>query len=99
MVRDGYQMRVSCGPVIPTSANPAISLGSLLGMAARHGRDKVTFVLPDLIHAFGAWGKQLLAESTGKEDRVLVPVDGEAIGAPDVYSQDRRVARIPASSS
>ena len=85
----GYQMRVSCGEVLPTAANPGISLGTLLGMAARHGRDKVTFVLPDPIHAFGAWGEQLLAESTGKGGRGLVPVDGEALGAPDVYSHDR----------
>ena len=85
----GYQMRVSCGPVLPTAANPGISLGTLLGMAARHGRDKVTLVVPEPIQAFGAWAEQLLAESTGKEGRGLVPVDGEALGSPDVYSHDR----------
>jgi transaldolase/glucose-6-phosphate isomerase len=85
----GHQMRVSCGPVIPAEVNPGISLGTLLGMAARHGRDKVTLVLAEPIQAFGAWTEQLLAESTGKEGRGLVPVDGEPLGPPDVYSNDR----------
>jgi hypothetical protein len=58
-------------------------------MAARHGRDKVTLVLAEPIHSFGAWAEQLLAESTGKEGHGLVPVDGEPLGAPDVYSNDR----------
>ena len=49
-----YQMRVSCGSVIPAAANPGINLGTLLGMAARHGRDKVTLVFPEPIQAFGA---------------------------------------------
>ena len=48
-------------------------------MAARHGRDKVTLVFPEPIQAFGAWTEQLLAESTGKEGRGLVPVHGEAL--------------------
>jgi transaldolase / glucose-6-phosphate isomerase len=85
----GYQMRVSCGPVIPAAANPGISLGALLGMAARHGRDKVTFVFAEPIQAFGAWAEQLLAESTGKEGRGLVPVYGEALDSPHGYSRDR----------
>jgi glucose-6-phosphate isomerase len=85
----GYQMRVSCGPVLPTAANPGLSLGTLLGMDARHGRDKVTLVIPEPIQAFGAWAEQLLAESTGKEGRGIVPGDGEALGSPDVYSHDR----------
>jgi glucose-6-phosphate isomerase len=84
-----YQMRVSCGPVIPAAANPGINLGTLLGVAARHGRDKITLVLPEPIQAFGAWAEQLLAESTGKEGRGLVPVHGEALASPDGYSHDR----------
>ena len=84
-----YQMRVSCGSVIPAAANPGINLGTLLGMAARHGRDKVTLVFPEPIQAFGAWTEQLLAESTGKEGRGLVPVHGEALASPDGYSHDR----------
>jgi transaldolase/glucose-6-phosphate isomerase len=85
----GHQMRVSCGPVIPAEVNPGISLGTLLGMAVRQGRDKVTIVLAEPIQAFGAWTEQLLAESTGREGRGLVPVDGEPLGPPDVYSHDR----------
>jgi transaldolase / glucose-6-phosphate isomerase len=84
-----HQMRVSCGPMIPTETNPGMSLGTLLGMAARRRRDKVTLVLAEPLQAFGAWAEQLLAESTGKEGRGLVPVDGEPLGSPDVYSNDR----------
>lgn len=85
----GQQMRVSCGPFIPAAANPGLGLGTLFGMAARHGRDKVTLILAEPIRAFGAWAEQLLAESTGKEGRGLVPVDAEPLGPPEVYSHDR----------
>jgi transaldolase/glucose-6-phosphate isomerase len=89
LLERAHQMRVSCGPLIPAAANPGISLGTLLGMAARHGRDKVTFVFAKPIRAFGAWAEQLLAESTGKKGQGLVPVDGEPLGSPDLYSSDR----------
>jgi glucose-6-phosphate isomerase len=64
-------------------------LGIGLGALAREGRDKVTFVASPGLEAFGAWAEQLLAESTGKQGTGLVPVDGEPIGAPDVYGDDR----------
>lgn len=89
LLERAQQMRVSCGPSIPADANPGLSLGALLGMVARRGRDKVTFVLAEPIAAFGAWAEQLLAESTGKDGRGLVPVDGEPLGLPAVYSDDR----------
>jgi transaldolase/glucose-6-phosphate isomerase len=99
LLERAHQMRVSCGPFIPAEANPGISLGTLLGMAARHGRDKVTLVLAEPIRAFGAWAEQLLAESTGKEGRGLVPVDGEPLGLPDVYSNDRVFVSIHLAGS
>ena len=89
LLERAHQMRVSCGPFIPAAANPGLSLGTLLGMAARHGRDKVTLMFVEPTRAFGAWAEQLLAESTGKEGKGLVPVDGEPLGSPDVYSNDR----------
>jgi transaldolase/glucose-6-phosphate isomerase len=80
---------VSCGPQVPAGANPGVRLGTLLGLAARQGRDKVTFVLGDALRTFGAWAEQLLAESTGKDGKGLVPVVDEALGGVEVYGPDR----------
>ncbi len=65
------------------------SLGAVLGEMARAGRDKVTFVISPGIASFGDWLEQLLAESTGKEGKGILPVVGEPLGAPDVYGNDR----------
>ena len=83
------QMRESCGPAVPPDSNPGVSLGTLLGIQARNGRDKVTFVFSPSIKRFGAWAEQLLAESTGKEGCGLIPVDEEELGNPELYAQDR----------
>jgi transaldolase/glucose-6-phosphate isomerase len=83
------RMQMSCGPLLPAAANPGLSLGALLSMAARHGRDKVTFVLAQPMQAFGAWVEQLLAESTGKDGQGLIPVIDEPLGSSKVYSPDR----------
>ena len=83
------QMRKSCGPSVPPDSNPGVSLGTLLGIHARNGRDKVTFVFSPSIKRFGAWAEQLLAESTGKEGRGLIPVDAEELGKPESYAGDR----------
>lgn len=61
LLERAHPMRVSCGPFIPAEANPGINPGTLLGMAARHGRDKVTLVLAEPVRAFGAWAEQLAA--------------------------------------
>jgi glucose-6-phosphate isomerase len=66
-----------------------LRLAAILGAAARAGRDKLTFVLPEEISAFGLWLEQLVAESTGKHGTGIVPVAGEALGPPDVYGDDR----------
>ncbi|MBI4512518.1 MAG: bifunctional transaldolase/phosoglucose isomerase [Gemmatimonadetes bacterium] len=84
-----HQMRWSCGPMIPAAKSPGLHLGAALGMQARAGRDKVTFAFSESIAPFGAWLEQLLAESTGKEGRGLIPVDGEPLGEPGVYGNDR----------
>ncbi|HEY4644340.1 MAG TPA: bifunctional transaldolase/phosoglucose isomerase [Bacteroidota bacterium] len=89
MLNNAHQMQLSCGPFIPTEVNPGVSLGTLLGMGYRHGRDKVTFVLSESVRAFGYWVEQLLAESTGKQGRGLVPVEGEPLAPPSAYSNDR----------
>jgi len=65
------------------------SLGAVLGEMARAGRDKVTFVISPGIASFGDWLEQLLAESTGKEGKGILPIVREPLGAPDVYGNDR----------
>jgi hypothetical protein len=76
----------------------ALELGVIMGELAVAGRDKVTFVCSPGIAAWGAWVEQLIAESTGKEDKGILPVADEPIGPPAVYGNDRlfvslRVAR------
>ncbi|MBZ5498814.1 MAG: bifunctional transaldolase/phosoglucose isomerase [Acidobacteriia bacterium] len=89
LLDQALQMRQSCGPSVPPEANPGVSLGALLGINERNGRDKVTFVLSRSVSRFGAWAEQLLAESTGKDGRGLIPIDGEELGKPEDYGQDR----------
>jgi transaldolase/glucose-6-phosphate isomerase len=71
-----------------------VVLGLVLGVAAKNKRDKVTLITSPGIWDFGAWLEQLLAESTGKDGKGLIPVDREAIGAPEVYGNDRVFAYI-----
>jgi transaldolase/glucose-6-phosphate isomerase len=83
------EMVRSCGPDVPPALNPGVQLGIVLGILATHGRDKVTFIASPGISDIGAWLEQLMAESTGKQGRGIVPIDGEPLGAPDVYGSDR----------
>ena len=69
--------------------NPGVALGLALGTLAKHGRDKVTLIASPAIYDLGAWLEQLIAESTGKIGKALIPVDREPLGAPEVYGQDR----------
>lgn len=83
------RMTHACASCVPVLENPGINLGGLMGELARQGRDKVTFVVPKAIATLGMWLEQLLAESTGKEGKGLLPVSGEPLGDPSVYGQDR----------
>jgi len=78
----------------PERRNPGLWLGAALAALARSGRDKLTMVIEPRIASFGAWAEQLIAESTGKHGVGLVPVDGEALGPPDVYGNDRVFIRL-----
>src|SRR5256714_1374031 len=69
--------------------NPGVILGAVLGVAHLHGRDKITIVASPRLYDVGAWLEQLLAESTGKNGKGLIPVDREPIGDRDVYGNDR----------
>ncbi len=79
----------SCGPDAPPSINPGVQLGLVLGEAGLAGRDKVTLFSSPGIGDFGAWAEQLIAESTGKDGKGLIPIADEPIGSPDVYGNDR----------
>ncbi|HMB08650.1 MAG TPA: bifunctional transaldolase/phosoglucose isomerase [Isosphaeraceae bacterium] len=84
----------ACRPEIPIRQNPGAQLGAALGALALRGRDKVTLVIPPPLEALGLWIEQLLAESTGKEGKGLVPVAGEPLGGPEVYGPDRVFVQI-----
>jgi transaldolase / glucose-6-phosphate isomerase len=68
---------------------PGVRFGAAIGGLARNGRDKLTIVTHPAVKAFGAWAEQLIAESTGKMGKGIVPIEGEALGVPDNYSDDR----------
>ncbi len=71
------------------STNPPVTIGVALGALAGAGRDKLTLVPSASLQPVGAWVEQLVAESTGKEGQGIVPVDGEPLGDPSVYDDDR----------
>ncbi|QND70058.1 bifunctional transaldolase/phosoglucose isomerase [Tardiphaga robiniae] len=79
----------SCGPDVPPAENPGVQLGLAMGNAGLDGRDKVTILSSKKIADFGAWAEQLIAESTGKDGKGLIPIDGETLGEPSVYGTDR----------
>ena len=79
----------ACSPPHPVKDNPGVLLGALLGSLALAGRDKVTIIASPGIHDLGAWLEQLIAESTGKIGKGLIPVDREPLGVPSVYGSDR----------
>ena len=79
----------SPGGGLPGSGNPGIVLGAVMGTLHNCGLDKLTLVTSPSLGALGAWLEQLLAESTGKEGKGILPVDGEVPGRPEVYGQDR----------
>ncbi len=83
------EMVKACGPAASVEENPGASLGMILGTAANAGRDKVTIVTSPGISDLGAWLEQLLAESTGKVGKGIIPVDREALTTPETYGNDR----------
>jgi len=78
----------------PVNDNPAVQLGLLLGAAANAGRNKLTFLTSPEIRDLGAWLEQLIAESTGKQGKGIIPVDREVAGPPDLYGNDRVFAYV-----
>src|SRR5262249_51973401 len=91
---DAEEMVHSCSACVPPEANPGGGLGTIMGVLHNHGRDKVTIIPSPGISDFGAWLEQLLAESTGKQGKGLIPVDREPLGLPEVYGKDRLFAYL-----
>jgi transaldolase/glucose-6-phosphate isomerase len=89
LLKETQKMVRSCAANVRPADNPGIVLGTVLGVLGKSGRDKVTIVASAGMADFGAWLEQLLAESTGKRGKGLIPVDAEPLGAPEVYGQDR----------
>jgi transaldolase/glucose-6-phosphate isomerase len=88
------EMVEACQPATPVEQNPGAMLGLILGTAAKLGRDKITLITSPEISDLGAWLEQLIAESTGKLGKGIIPVDRETLGAPDVYGNDRVFAYL-----
>jgi transaldolase/glucose-6-phosphate isomerase len=84
----------ACSQVVPAGENPGARLGAIIGECAKAGRDKLTIVADPRVASFGLWVEQLIAESTGKEGKGVVPVAGEPLGSPAVYGDDRLFVSI-----
>src|SRR5260370_4695231 len=88
------EMVRACGASAAVEENPGAVLGIILGAAAREGRDKVTIITSPDISDLGAWLEQLVAESTGKVGKGIIPVDREELTVPEAYGNDRVFAYI-----
>jgi hypothetical protein len=91
--RAGEMMR-ACGAGISVSDNPGANLGAVMAGLSKRGRDKLTLALPEGLSTLGYWIEQLVAESTGKEGLGILPVEGEVLGTPSVYGDDRLFVAI-----
>jgi transaldolase / glucose-6-phosphate isomerase len=89
LIKHTLSMVRSCGADVPPHENPGVQLGLAMGLAGLEGRDKVTISSSRKIAGFGAWAEQLIAESTGKDGKGLIPIDGEPLGDPSLYGNDR----------
>ena len=89
LLQTAQTMMQACGPDTPVAENPGVQLGCFMGAGALTGRDKLTLVLSPSLASIGAWLEQLVAESTGKAGKSIIPVDGEQLGPPDGYGNDR----------
>jgi transaldolase/glucose-6-phosphate isomerase len=97
-LKNTQEMVEACGASSLADSNPGVILGNILGVAANHGRDKITIIASPGIHDLGAWLEQLIAESTGKAGKGIIPVDRERLARPAVYGNDRVFAYLRLTS-
>jgi transaldolase/glucose-6-phosphate isomerase len=94
LLDEAERMLHACAPGVPAEENPGLVLGTILGILANKGVDKLTLVSSPGLHDLGAWLEQLIAESTGKEGKGIIPVDRERLASPDAYDDDRVFAYL-----
>ena len=94
LLKRAQVMAEACAACVPLDQNPALQLGAAIGAGAEAGRDKLTLVAPPELAPLGAWLEQLIAESTGKLGKGIVPVDGEPPAPANCYGQDRIFIRL-----
>jgi len=94
LLKNTKTMVDACGEDTDAVTNPGVILGTILGIAANQGRDKMTIITSPGIFDLGAWLEQLLAESTGKSGKGIIPVDRERLAKPDTYGDDRVFAYL-----
>jgi transaldolase / glucose-6-phosphate isomerase len=97
-MKNTEEMVKACGAYSAADSNPGVILGNILGVAANRGRDKVTIITSPGISDLGAWLEQLLAESTGKIGKGVIPVDRERLAKPVTYGNDRVFAYLRLAS-
>lgn len=89
LIERASDMVAACGPDVAPRAHPGVLLGAILGTAARMGRDKLTIVTSSALARLGTWLEQLIAESTGKQGKAILPLASEELDGPEVYGDDR----------
>jgi len=97
-LKNTEKMVQACGASSAADSNPGVVLGNILGVAANHGRDKITIITSPGISDLGAWLEQLIAESTGKIGKGIIPVDRERLAKPAIYGRDRVFAYLRLAS-
>jgi len=93
-LKNTQEMAKACGASVAADKNPGVLLGAILGTAAKEGVDKVTIISSPGISDLGAWLEQLIAESTGKQGKGIIPVDREKLAKPEAYGNDRVFAYL-----
>jgi transaldolase/glucose-6-phosphate isomerase len=93
-LRTASRMASECNPDQPVGRNPGIVLGAVLGEAFKQQKDKLTFIADPELAPFGSWLEQLIAESSGKQGKGIVPIHGESLGFPDDYGDDRIIVYL-----
>jgi transaldolase / glucose-6-phosphate isomerase len=94
LLEQAREMAIECGPHVADEDNPGVQLGRFMAENALAGRDKVTVLTAPELVAFGLWVEQLLAESTGKQGKGLLPVVNEVPDPPEAFGEDRAVVAI-----
>jgi glucose-6-phosphate isomerase len=89
LIKRAVKMQENCAPCVKIYENPGVWLGALIGTMALHGHDKLTFIISPSVRGFGLWVEQLLAESTGKDGKGIVPIIDEPLVDQKYYGDDR----------